>query len=82
MADPPAEAAGFRRQLGTAGDERRALRPVGAATAPAAGAAAADSPQPASPVPTTPTEPGAPGGLPAPDPIDNAPEPAIPPPGR
>lgn len=82
VADPPAEAAGFRRLLGTPGTSDELSGLVGAATAPAAGAAAADSPQPALPVPTTPTEPGAPGGLPAPDPIDNAPEPAIPPPGR
>ncbi|HYH47517.1 MAG TPA: peptidyl-prolyl cis-trans isomerase [Thermoanaerobaculia bacterium] len=93
VADPPAEAAGFRRLLGTpaTGDELSGLAGAappsagvaGAADSGAAGGVAtpSDSPAPASPVPATPTEPGAPGGLPEPDPVDNTPEPAIPPPG-
>lgn len=88
VADPPAEAAGFRRLLGTPGTSDELSGLGGPATAPTSGSAAAAAPttpsensEPASPVPATPTEPGAPGGLPEPDPIDNTPEPAIPPPG-
>jgi parvulin-like peptidyl-prolyl isomerase len=69
VADPPAEAAGFRRLLATdtAGtDELSGF----AAPAPAVTPDADTAP------------PGSPGGLPAPAPGDTPPDPAIPPPAR
>ena len=82
VANPPTEAAGYTRLLGTPGasDELGGLAGAAAAAVPAPTDETAPA-EPASPVPTTPTEPGAPGGLPEPDPVDTTPEPVIPPPG-
>lgn len=74
VANPPQEAAGFRRQLASTQQEEDAEGLAGAAAAiPATTAPAAP------PVVTTP--PGTPGTLPTPKPVDPSPEEVPPPPG-
>ncbi|HEV2855964.1 MAG TPA: peptidyl-prolyl cis-trans isomerase [Thermoanaerobaculia bacterium] len=76
VANPPEEAAGFRRQLASTQQDGDAESLAGAAaTIPAAAPPAA----PAVPVVTTP--PGTPGTLPTPKPVDPSPEEVPPPPG-
>jgi foldase protein PrsA len=80
VANPPEEAAGFRRQLANAAttDEAEGLTGV-AAPVPPTGAPAESGPATAAPAPVTP--PGSPGTLPTPKPVDiTAPE-VPPPPG-
>ena len=84
VASPPAEAANFRRQLGSQPLEGEGL---GSAPATAAAAAAtvpepvvpATAPQPSSQAPDRATS-GAPGTLPTPKPTDTTPAPVPPPP--
>jgi peptidyl-prolyl cis-trans isomerase SurA len=89
VADPPAEAAGFRSLLGpvpTGADELEALRSAAPAP-PAAGAPGAATPPtgvktdvpPGVAVPTAPA-PNTPGALPTPKPVDPNPPAAVPPP--
>jgi parvulin-like peptidyl-prolyl isomerase len=91
VANPPAEAANFRRQLSTAPAEgiEGLGAPASAATAvtgvPAAGAPSAPTPpvvvgtpsQGTAPVPGR-TDSGAPGSLPTPKPVDPTPSPVVP----
>jgi len=82
VADPPAEAAGFRNLLGpvpAGSDPLEALRsPAPVAKAPAAPQVPVDLP-PGTKVPTAPA-PNTPGALPTPKPTDPGPPAAVPPP--
>ena len=92
VANPPAEAANFRRQLASqnGADEGGAAlglpgsNPAAPAAPGAPGAAAAPAPSPNLQLGTTPptansTEPTAPGSLPVPKPVDSTPPPVAPP---
>lgn len=74
VANPPQEAANFRRQLVATEMESNDAGELGGTGMPASPAPDADS-KPAAPV----TAPGAPGTLPTPKPVDSTP-PAVPPP--
>jgi parvulin-like peptidyl-prolyl isomerase len=89
VANPPAEAANFRRQLASQnGDEGGAALGIPGSNPAAPGApgaaAAAPAPSPTLQLGTTPptansTEPTAPGSLPVPKPVDSTPPPVAPP---
>ena len=85
VAQPPQEAAGFRRLLSTGKQEELpTLTPAGTApAAPKVGAAAGSAPADATPAaPTGAPAPDAPGGLPTPKPVDTTPPPVTPPPAQ
>jgi parvulin-like peptidyl-prolyl isomerase len=79
VADPPAEAAGFRRLFSRPEPETNGLQDIMAPAAPAAGAAAGQGSTAPQPAPGGPM--GAPpGALPVPKPVDTTPAPVVQPP--